>query len=144
MLPFQLIEYSADGGGLPVRQLEDEFLPAVSLRQRQQDMVGLGFADDQIHLPVSALRPLPDVCWSVLYAGQFWVCDALFSIVLLLLLFALVPEVLVGQCQKDPLIYVAIQSADTDAGLKAVLPCRRQGCRRGVPVHDDLMLEEAA
>ena len=46
---------------------------------------------------------------------------------------------LIGQGQKYPLIYVAIQSADTDAGLKVVPPCRRQSCRRCVPVHDDLM-----
>ena len=67
--------------------------------------------------------------------------DALLGIVLLRLLLALVPEVLIGQGQKDPFIYVAIQSAYTDAGLKVVPPCRRQSCRWGVPIHDDLMLD---
>ena len=66
MLPFQPVEYASDGGRLSVRQFEDKLLSAVSLRQRQQDRAGLGFADDQIHLPVSALRPLADVCRPVL------------------------------------------------------------------------------
>ena len=70
MLPFQPVEYTSDGGRLSVRQFEDKLLSAVSLRQRQQDMAGLCLSDDQIHLPVSALRALPDVCRPVLYTGQ--------------------------------------------------------------------------
>lgn len=70
MLPFQPVEYASDGGRLSVGQLEYKLLSAVSLRQCQQDMAGLCLSDDQIHLPVSALRALPDVCRPVLYAGQ--------------------------------------------------------------------------
>ena len=130
MLPFQLIEYPSDGGGLSVRQFEDEFLSAVSLGQCQQYRLCLGLAYDQIHFPVPALRPLSDVCGPVLNAGKFRMCNALLCIVLLLLFPALVPEVLVGQGQKDPLIYVAIQSADTDAGLPLPEPPQGSICPR--------------
>lgn len=141
MLPFQLVEYTSDGGCLSVGQLEYKLLPAVSLRQRQQDMAGFGLADDQIHLPVPALRPLPDVCWSVLYAGHLRVRYPRHGLLGLDLLFPLLPEVTIAQLVKDLLVYVAVQCADAYPRSKRVLPCRRQSCRRGVPVHDDLVLD---
>ena len=91
MLPFQPVEYTSDGGRLPVRQFEDKLLPAVSLRQRQQDMAGLCLSGDQIHLPVSTLRPLPDLCRSVLYAGQLRVRYPRHGLLGLGLLFPLFP-----------------------------------------------------
>ena len=141
MLPFQPVEYTSDGGRLSVRQFEDKLLSAVSLRQRQQDMAGLCLSDDQIHLPVPALRPLPDVCWSVLYAGQLRVRHPRRGLLGLDLLFPLLPEVTIAQLVKDLLVYVAVQCADAYPRSKRVLPCRRQSCRRGVPIHDDLMLD---
>ena len=91
MLSFQSVEYPSDGSRLSVGQLEYKLLSAVSLRQCQQDMAGFGLADDQIHLPVSALRPLPDLCRSVLYAGQLRVRYPRRGLLGLGLLFPLFP-----------------------------------------------------
>lgn len=141
MLPFQPVEYTSDGGRLSVRQFEDKLLSAVSLRQRQQDMAGLCLSDDQIHLPVSALRALPDVCRPVLYAGQLRVRYPRRGLHGPGFLFPLLPEMSVAQLIKHLFVDVTVQCADAYLRSKRVLPCRCQSCRRGVPVHDDLMLD---
>ena len=104
-------------------------------------MAGLCLSDDQIHLPVSALRALPDVCRPVLYAGQFRVRYPRRGLLGPGLLFPLLPEMSVAQLVKHLFVDVTVQCADAYLCSKRVLPCRCQSCRRGVPVHDDLMLD---
>ena len=137
----QTVKDGPDGGRLAVRQLEDQLPAGQPLGEGQETGPGPGLAYDEVHLPVPPLQPPADKPRPVRYAGKCRVGDPALRLLLFLLL-ALLPQVLIGKLEEHLLLDVAVQGIHGDSHGEAPFPGRRQCRRWGVPVPDDLVLQE--
>ncbi len=131
---FQPIKDRPHCGGLFVLQQEDTLPQGLALGEGQERPLAPGLAHHQVHLLVAVFLPLPDAFRPVRDRGQLRMRHPADRPVPSLSLFPLLPEVLVAQAEEHPLVYVAVQGGDADAGGESFPPGCRQRRPGGVPL----------
>ena len=117
-----------------VRELEEKRLSRAPLNHGQQYGPAPVLPDDQVNFPMPFFLPLIDLLRPGGDRRQFRVGYSLDRLVSPFLFLPLFPQVLVGQMEEDPLLYVAVQGADADGGMEFFSLGQRQRRRWGTPL----------